>query len=123
MDELESIKKILRPFGIKSFNLEHVYSDKKMNLQSYAVKRWRKAYKKKPKLDFDDETLQSAFKLLRDFDTKHEKDFFEQGKIENTKSDQDILFDCIQYMPPNWILEVSPDWNRSSFLTKKPNLE
>ena len=123
MDELESIKKILRPFGIKSFNLEHVYSDKKMNLQSYAVKRWREAYKKKPKLDFDDETLQSAFKLLRDFDTKHEKDFFEQGKIEKTKSDQDILFDCIQYMPPNWILEVSPDWNLSSFLTKKPNLE
>ena len=104
MDELENIKKILRPFGIKSFNLEHIYLDKKMNLQSYAVKRWREAYKKKPKLDFDEETLQSAFKTLRDFDTKHEKDFSEQGKI---KSDRDILFDCIQYMPPNWILEVS----------------
>ena len=81
--------------------------NKKMNLQSYAVKRWREAYKKKPKLDFDEETLQSAFETLREFDTKHEKDLFEQGKTEKIKSDRDILFDCIQYMPPNWILEVS----------------
>ena len=109
MDELENITQILKPFGIKTknFNLNHIYLDKKRNLQSYSVKRWRETYKKKPKLDFDEETLQSAFKTLRDFDKKHEKDFFEKGKIEKIKSDLDILFDCIQYMPPNWILEVS----------------
>ena len=109
MDELENITQILKPFGIKTknFNLNHIYLDKKKNLQSYSVKRWRETYKKKPKLDFDEETLQSAFKTLRDFDKKHEKDFFEKGKIEKIKSDLDILFDCIQYMPPNWILEVS----------------
>ena len=109
MDELKGITKILKPFGIKTenFKLDHIYVVKKRNLQSYSVKRWRETYKKKPKMNFDEETLQSAFKTLREFDKKHEKDFFAQGKIEKIKSDRDILFDCIQYMPPNWILEVS----------------
>jgi len=113
MDELKGITKILKPFGIKTenFKLDHIYVVKKRNLQSYSVKRWRETYKKKPKMDFDEETLQSAFKTLREFDKKHEKDFFAQGKIEKIKSDRDILFDCIQYMPPNWILEVSLQWD------------
>ena len=121
MDELENITQILKPFGIKTknFNLNHIYLDKKRNLQSYSVKRWRETYKKKPKLDFDEETLQSAFKTLRDFDKKHEKDFFEKGKIEKIKSDLDILFDCIQYMPPNWILEVSLQFSIVFFLPRR----
>lgn len=121
MDELENITQILKPFGIKTknFNLNHIYLDKKKNLQSYSVKRWRETYKKKPKLDFDEETLQSAFKTLRDFDKKHEKDFFEKGKIEKIKSDLDILFDCIQYMPPNWILEVSLQFSIVFFLPRR----
>ena len=109
MEELENIKQILKPFGIssKNFNLEEIYLKKKMNLQSYSVKRWRETFKKNPKLNFDEETLQSAFKSLRDFDINYEKDLFEQEKIAKLKSDRDILFDCIQYLPPNWILEVS----------------
>ena len=124
MDELENITQILKPFGIKTknFNLNHIYLDKKKNLQSYSVKRWRETYKKKPKLDFDEETLQSAFKTLRDFDKKHEKDFFERGKIEKIKSDLDILFDCIQYMPPNWILEVSLQFSIVFFAAEKSNI-
>lgn len=109
MDELENIKEILKPFGIRStnFNLEEIYLKKKINLQSYSVKRWRGTMKKNPQLNFDQETLQSAFKLFREFDTKHEKDLLEQGKIAKIKSDRDILFGCIQYLPPNWMLEAS----------------
>ena len=107
MEEFDSIKEILKPFGVRDFSLEKIYLYKKMNLQSYAVKRWRETFKKRQRKSFTQESLQSAFKRLREFDGRHEPDLVRQGKIQKVKSDLDIVFDCIQYMPPNWVLQVS----------------
>ena len=107
MEEFGSIKEILKPFGVRDFSLEKIYLYKKMNLQSYAVKRWRETFKKRQRKKFTQESLQSAFKNLREFDGRHEPDLVRQGKIQKVKSDLDLVFDCIQYMPPNWVLQVS----------------
>ena len=111
MEEWDSVKEIMKFFGVKNkdFNndlMKKIYLDKNLNLQSYSVKRWRETYKKTRKLSYTQESLQSAFRKLREFDQVHERKLLQQGKIAKIKSDRDILFDCIQYMPPNWVLQV-----------------
>ena len=111
MEEWDSVKEIMKFFGVKNkdFNndlMKKIYLDKNLNLQSYSVKKWRETYKKKRKLSYTQESLQSAFQKLREFDQVHERKLLRQGKIAKIKTDRDTLFDCIQYMPPNWVLQV-----------------